>query len=225
MTYFVRSTGCPDWLKFSAVILRCHSDVDLTTSAILTASSNCSLIMLWSKNASTSSSASPSLPPSAVVASLVAWRRAWAIVVACNPCPASNGVHPIAELNVVFKANWKAGSAIFLNCLYSWSVSFLIMEPMDWFTLSQIEFPLGLCPPVRTWLILRYSQIADTAPLNDDNSGALSVLNVRGTPLSNMTWVNNVCATLSCVLLFRCVSIVSLVNRSTMTIISPSCTP
>jgi hypothetical protein len=102
------------------------------------------------------------------------------------PCPASNGVQPIAELNVVFKANWKAGSAMLFNCLYSWSVSFLIIDPMHWLTRSHIEFPLGLCPPVLIWSILRYSQIADTAPVRDDNSGALSVRNVLGTPRWNI---------------------------------------
>ncbi len=150
----------------------CHSNCELKIS----------FIILWSKNASTSSSASPSL-----VANRVVWRRAWAIVVACKPCSASNGVHPIAELNVVFKANWKAGSsAMLFNCLYSWPVRFLIIEPIDWLTRSHIEFPLGLCPPVLIWLILRYSHIADTAPVRDDNSGALSVRNVLGTPHWNM---------------------------------------
>ncbi len=48
------------------------------------------LCFLWSKSWSTSSSSvSPSLPPSALVAYHVAWRRACAIVVAANPCPAS----------------------------------------------------------------------------------------------------------------------------------------
>ena len=41
-----------------------------------------------------------------MVAYLVAWILACAIVVAAMPCPASKGVQPIAELNVVFKANW-----------------------------------------------------------------------------------------------------------------------
>ena len=72
------------------------------------------------------------------------WRRACAIVVAANPCPASKGVHPMAELNVVLIANWKAGNAIIFNCLYSWSDNFRIIDPIDWLTLSQIEFPLGL---------------------------------------------------------------------------------
>jgi hypothetical protein len=50
-----------------------------------------------------SSSVSPSLAPSALVAYRVACRRACAIVVAdtSRPCPASKGVQPIAELNVV----------------------------------------------------------------------------------------------------------------------------
>ena len=88
-------------------------------------------------------------------------------------------------------------------------------------TRSHIEFPLGLCPPVLIWLILRYSQIADTAHVREASSGALSVLKVLGTPRWNMITVSIVCATLSCVRWFKYVSMVSLVNKSTMTMISP----
>jgi hypothetical protein len=114
--------------------------------------------------------------------------RAWAIVVACKPCLASNGVQPIAELNVMFRANWKAGSAMLFNCSYSWSVSFLIIDPMDALvnTLTY-RIPSGVMPTCSNLVyFLRYSQIADTAPVRDDNSGALSVRNVLGTPLWNI---------------------------------------
>jgi hypothetical protein len=109
------------------------------------------------------------------------------MVVAAKPWPASNGVHPIAELNVVLRAYWKAGSARVPRCLYSWSFSFLIIDSSDWLILSQIEFPLGLCPPVLIWSILRYSQMAETAPVSDDSSGALSVLSDLGTPRWKIT--------------------------------------
>ena len=41
------------------------------------------------------------------------------MVVAIKPCPASKGVHPIAELNVVLIANWKDGKYKELRFLYS----------------------------------------------------------------------------------------------------------
>jgi hypothetical protein len=42
------------------------------------------------------------------------------MVVAIKPCPASKGVHPIAELNVVLIANWKEdGKYKELRLLYS----------------------------------------------------------------------------------------------------------
>jgi hypothetical protein len=113
---------------------------------------------------------------------LVACMRACAMVVAAKPWPASNGVHPIAELNVVLRANWKAGSALLFKFLYSWSFNCLIIDPSDWLIRSQIELPRGLWPPVRIWSILRYSQIADTAPVSDDSSGEFSVRSDRGTP-------------------------------------------
>jgi hypothetical protein len=114
---------------------------------------------------------------------LVACMRACAMVVAAKLWPASNGVHPIAELNVVLRANRKAGSALLFKFLYSWSFNFRIIDPSDWLIRSQIELSRGLLwPPVRIWSILRYSQIADTAPVSDDSSGALSVRSDRGTP-------------------------------------------
>ena len=77
-----RFTNCPDCPRFSEVILRCHSDVDLATSVILIASSNWSLMILLSKYSFTSSNASPSLPPSARIAAFVAMTLASEIVVA-----------------------------------------------------------------------------------------------------------------------------------------------
>ena len=75
-----------------------------------------------------------------------------------------------------------------------------------------MEFPLGLCPPVLIWSIFKYSHIAETAPVRDDSSGALSVRSDLGTPLWKIMFLIIVFATLSCVLVLRCVSIASLVS-------------
>jgi hypothetical protein len=45
--------------------------------------------------------------------------RACVMVVAINPCPASKGVQPMAELNVVLMANWNDGKYNVLKFLYS----------------------------------------------------------------------------------------------------------
>ena len=69
------------------------------------------------------------------------------------------------------------------------------MAPSDWLTLSHIELPLGLCPPVFICVMLRYCAIAVTAPVSEDSSGALSVRSDIGTPLWNITLVDSALAT------------------------------
>ena len=97
------------------------------------------------ENSSMSSSTSCSYPPTSIGVTPLILDLVWVNVVAIKPCPASKGVHPIAELNVVLMANWKDDKYNVLKFLYSWSDSLRIIDPMVWFTLSQIAFPLGLC--------------------------------------------------------------------------------
>jgi hypothetical protein len=45
-----------------------------------------------------------------------------------------------------------------------------------------MALPLGLCPPVLIWLMFKYLQMADTAPVTEESLGALSDLSDNGTP-------------------------------------------
>ena len=166
-----------------------------------------------------SSSTSCSYPPTSIGVTPLILDLAWVMVVAINPCPASKGVHPIAELNVVLMANWKEGRYNVLKFLYSWSDNLRIMAPMVWFTLSQMAFPLGLCPPVVICSMFKNWQMISTAPRI--NSGALSVRNDKGTPLLRMTCFKSTDATCNCDLEGTCSMMTSLVNRSTITNSSP----
>ncbi len=123
-----------------------------------------------------------------VPSSAVICRRglAWAsvIVLARRPCPASNGVQFIAELNAVLWANAIAGrkSFMFLYC----ESSHLVRRPLRCcMNRSTTALDLGLCDPVVICSIPRYLVIAETTPLT--NSGASSLRNDRGTPFWRMS--------------------------------------
>ncbi len=77
--YFDMPTGCSDWTSFSDVIRLCHSETNLATSAILTASSSYNLRESLSKKSSMSSSTSCSYSPTSI--GVTPLRRARACVI------------------------------------------------------------------------------------------------------------------------------------------------